>query len=175
MFKNKNSEEQKTTKTSPTILSSTMNIVGDLVCVGDIKVDGHITGNINTMGRVIIGETGCVFGDIRATEVIIKGTVQGKLECAGTLTLFAPAIVKGNLLYNEVVIEEGVDLAGNLDKVDMEEAKRKIEQKTMAFKENRTGARGLQLIKSLQNESVKFSTTDDENDNESNMEKIGWG
>lgn len=176
MFKKKELVKENPMRFSPTILASTLTVFGDMVCSGDIKVDGHLTGNINTMGRVIIGESGCVIGDIRATRIIVKGFVRGKLECAGRLTLDAPAKVNGEISYNEVEIEQGVDLTGNLTRVNLEKTKTIIEQKMASFKEKNKGTVGFQVIKNSGISSVKHSNIGEENliDGESNLEKIGW-
>lgn len=176
MFKKKELVKENPMRFNPTILASTLTVFGDMVCSGDIKVDGHITGNINTMGRVIVSETGCVIGDIRATRIIVKGSVQGKLECAGRLTLDASAKVNGGISYNEVEIEHGADFIGNLTRVNLEKTKTIIEHKIASFKEKNKGAIGLQVIKNSVIPSVKHSKIGEENlvDGESNLEKIGW-
>ena len=42
------------------------NIVGEVNSSGDIRVDGTLSGAINTKGKVVIGSTGMVEGNINA-------------------------------------------------------------------------------------------------------------
>ena len=43
------------------------NIVGEVNSSGDIRVDGTLSGAINTKGKVVIGSTGMVEGNINAS------------------------------------------------------------------------------------------------------------
>jgi cytoskeletal protein CcmA (bactofilin family) len=54
-------------------------INGDINSNGDIKISGTLTGNISTKGRVIIGETGKIKGEITCKNADILGLVEGSL------------------------------------------------------------------------------------------------
>ena len=45
------------------------NIVGEVNSSGDIRVDGTLSGAINTKGKVVIGSTGMVEGNINAANI----------------------------------------------------------------------------------------------------------
>ena len=47
------------------IISNGTDITGDIKSNGDIRIDGSLTGNLSTKGKVVIGPTGKVSGDIK--------------------------------------------------------------------------------------------------------------
>src|SRR5882724_5250606 len=69
----------------PSIISPDLRVNGDLVCSGDIQVDGWIEGDIQSR-NVVIGESATVHGAIQAENVRICGTVNGQIR-ADNVTL----------------------------------------------------------------------------------------
>ena len=51
-------------------------IKGDVSSNGDIRIDGILQGNLKTKGKVVIGETGTVKGEIKC----IAGNVENPLR-----------------------------------------------------------------------------------------------
>ena len=58
------------------LISNGTDITGDIKSTGDIRIDGSLTGNLNTKGKVVIGQTGKVNGEI--TVRIVKSPVRSK-------------------------------------------------------------------------------------------------
>ena len=52
-------------------------ITGDLKLEGFTRVDGDIYGNLETTGKLIIGENARVRGSLTAKSVIVIGIVEG--------------------------------------------------------------------------------------------------
>ena len=46
------------------LIGSGTTISGDITSSGDIRVDGTLQGSINTKGKVVVGSTGIVDGDV---------------------------------------------------------------------------------------------------------------
>ena len=53
---------------------------GEIHCESNIRIDGSFTGSINTKGRLVVGPTGKVEGDIVCQNSEIEGSVKGKLQ-----------------------------------------------------------------------------------------------
>ena len=64
-------------------------ITGDVSTNGDIRFDGVLTGNLKTKGKVVIGETGAVKGEINCKNSVVEGKVEGKISVGELLTLKA--------------------------------------------------------------------------------------
>jgi len=87
-------------------------IEGNLSSESDARIDGTIEGNVNVHGKVIIGETGTIIGDIKCSICEISGTVKGKLNIGNRLTLKASAIFTGDMTTAKLIIEPGAVFNG---------------------------------------------------------------
>jgi len=86
---------------------------GDLICSGNLKVDGKVVGNINSPSRVVVGETGTVEGEIKCQNAQIYGEVNGFINCEDVLVLKSTAKIKGDIKTGKMVIEIGAYFTGN--------------------------------------------------------------
>ena len=59
------------------LIGTGTEITGDVVSDGDIRIDGKLTGNLKTKGKVVIGETGAVDGEITCKNSEVLGTIKG--------------------------------------------------------------------------------------------------
>ncbi len=171
--KKKGSDESE----PPSILAKSMTIVGDIACTGDIKIDGQVRGNIYTNGRLIIGETGKIWGSVRATGIIVLGTFEGRMECAGTLSIRKLAYVKGEIFYDKVEIDQGVELFGVLARLDVQKIQHTINEKSEILMRKKDDHSHLQVIKS----GTKILENTDSNKRREvdggqyTIENTGWG
>ena len=172
MFKASNKDNVGAVTSPLTIIAAGMDLVGDMNCTGDIKIDGNVSGDIACAGRVIIGKQGKITGTLRAKTVMIQGAFEGRLVCSGVLSLKVPAIAKGEIMYDKIEIEHGVLLQGQLSRI-VEKSKTKPIAKNGTFMEQGKGrTTPLQVIKVKNRERV-FS--DNDNDQMSGLENTGWG
>lgn len=95
----------------PSIISSDLNIVGDLHSAGEIQIDGTVNGDIRTHA-LVIGETAMVKGEIVADAIRVLGTVNGQIK-AKVVKLAASAHVVGDILHEDLSIETGAFLEGH--------------------------------------------------------------
>ncbi len=76
------SKNKKTDKiTSATIITSCMEVTGNLQGTDTIHIDGKVNGNIEVSNTLVIGKTGSVVGDIKAKNAIINGELIGSITC----------------------------------------------------------------------------------------------
>jgi cytoskeletal protein CcmA (bactofilin family) len=108
----------KQTKSSETGISGTNQIMagtmltGDVVCDGNIRIDGTLKGNLVAKGKVVIGASGLVDGEINCQNADISGTVKAKVTVAELLTLKATAKLSGDISTNKLAIEPGANFTG---------------------------------------------------------------
>jgi len=88
-------------------------ITGDIYSEGDIRIDGDLTGNVKSTGRVVIGVSGKVTGDIACKNCEVTGFVDGKFSIDQLLSLKSSAHVKGEILTGKLSIEPGSSFSGS--------------------------------------------------------------
>ena len=103
-------------KVPPTIISSDMSMLGNMVSEGAIDIDGAIDGNVKAQS-VIIRKNGLVRGDVAAESVQVYGNVQGVIK-AKTVQLFASAKVEGTIMHEKLTIEDGAFVDGQFKRVE---------------------------------------------------------
>ena len=93
-------------------------IKGDVTSTGDFRLDGTLEGNIQLNGKLVVGDTGIVNGNILCMNANIIGTVNGNLSVKELLSLHATARVKGDILINKLSIEPGAVFTGKCRMLD---------------------------------------------------------
>lgn len=88
-------------------------IKGEIVSPSDIRIDGTFEGKIQSKGRVVIGETAVISGDIVCTDVDLWGKVEGNIFVKDTLALKEGCVVNGNLHVRKLSVELGATFNGN--------------------------------------------------------------
>ena len=94
------------------LLSEGTEIVGDLIAVNDIRIDGKLKGKIETKGRLVIGPAAKVEGEVTSPGVDVLGTLQGNIVSSGTVSLRSKAVVTGTIKTAYIVIESGAVFNG---------------------------------------------------------------
>ena len=90
-------------------------ITGDVNSNGDIRVDGSLHGKLITKGKVVIGETGKVKGEINCKNSDVEGSIEGKVTVSELLSLKAKARINGDIIAGKLAIEPGCQFTGNCD------------------------------------------------------------
>jgi cytoskeletal protein CcmA (bactofilin family) len=88
-------------------------IKGEILSPSDIRIDGTFEGKLQSKGRVVIGETAVIKGDILCDNVDLWGKVEGNLYVKDTLALKEGCIVNGNLHIKKLSVELGSVFNGN--------------------------------------------------------------
>ena len=99
-------------------------IKGDIKAEGDFRLDGTLQGNIELNGKLVVGDTGVVNGNVLCMNANIIGTVNGNLSVKELLSLHATARVKGDILINKLSIEPGATFSGKCRMIDEVRAQR---------------------------------------------------
>ncbi len=111
-----------TYQTQPTNSMNTSNITviaegttmdGDMKIEGDVKIEGVVKGTITAKGKIILGVSGKIEGDILCQHAEISGMITGKLKIADILFLKSNALVNGDINTGKLVMESGVKFNGN--------------------------------------------------------------
>jgi cytoskeletal protein CcmA (bactofilin family) len=97
---------------SVNIIGSGTEIKGDINSNGDFRIDGYLKGTIRSSGKVVVGSTGKVDGEIICQNADISGEVNAHLTVNELLSLKASAVVSGDILTNKLAIEPGAVFTG---------------------------------------------------------------
>lgn len=95
------------------LVGSGTEITGDIVSSGDIRIDGIINGNLQTKGKVVIGETGKAKGEVNCKNADISGKIEGKIIVTELLSLKPSALIVGDIVSGKLAIEPGARFTGN--------------------------------------------------------------
>ena len=88
-------------------------IKGEILSPTDIRIDGTFEGRVQSKGRVVVGESAVIKGDIVCENVDLWGKVEGNLFVKDTLSLKEGCIVDGNLHIRRLAVELGATFNGN--------------------------------------------------------------
>jgi cytoskeletal protein CcmA (bactofilin family) len=95
------------------LIGAGTNIKGDVESAGDIRIDGTLRGNIKTKGKVVIGTTGLVKGEIYCKHSDVEGKIEGKINVNELLSLKATSTILGDIAAKRLAIEPGAKFTGN--------------------------------------------------------------
>lgn len=114
MFTNKNQDmRQPETTTTINMIGSGTVINGDIQSKGDIRVDGTLKGSITTSGKLVLGKTGVIEGDVVCKDADISGTIKAKITVSQLLSLNSSAKLSGDIITNKLSIEPGASFTGS--------------------------------------------------------------
>ncbi len=107
--------ERETSSGQHSIIPVDLQITGDLVSTGDIRVEGAIHGNITCRTLTLTGQP-VIQGSVKAETVRVSGTFDGKVE-AKKVSLTKAARMTGEIYYEILEIEPGASFEGTLSRV----------------------------------------------------------
>ncbi len=107
-FSNKSNETNELTVIN--LISKGTTITGNIICCGDIRIDGHLKGNIVNQGKLVMGPDSEIKGDINVESAKIGGTIIGNITVNGNLEIEKSARLEGIIVSNGLIIHEGANL-----------------------------------------------------------------
>lgn len=102
--------------------SNTINLIGvgtiiegNVTSNGDIRIDGNLKGSLVTKGKVIIGDSGNLSGEVHCKNLDVEGTVEGKTFVVELMSLRSRSKILGDISTNKLAIEPGAIFTGRCD------------------------------------------------------------
>lgn len=87
-------------------------IQGDIVCEGDIRIDGQVNGLVSTKAKIVVGPEGEITGDLVCQSADILGKVTGIIKVDDLLFLKGNAHIKGDIYTAHFEMEPTVKFNG---------------------------------------------------------------
>ncbi|HRY53670.1 MAG TPA: polymer-forming cytoskeletal protein [Spirochaetia bacterium] len=101
-----------------TTLGKETSFAGTLRFKDSLRIKGTFEGEIDAMGRLYIDADAVVSARrIRATNVVVGGTVRGDIEAADRLEMLPSAKVYGNVRTAKLRIADGVVFEGTCEMI----------------------------------------------------------
>jgi cytoskeletal protein CcmA (bactofilin family) len=100
-----------------TLIAEGTVIRGDVEFTGGLHLDGRIEGAISADGAdavLTLSDKGRVMGEIRASNAIINGRVEGDIVVGERLELAAGARIEGNVYYKMLEMAAGAQVNGKM-------------------------------------------------------------
>ena len=92
----------------------------------DIRIDGTLEGEVETVGRVIIGKDAVVNGKVLCANADIEGIFKGTLTVSGSLSLKAGSNVEGEVFIQKLIVESGATFNANCSMHSEEDGVKKL-------------------------------------------------
>jgi cytoskeletal protein CcmA (bactofilin family) len=94
------------------ILSNGTKVKGDIISNGDIRIDGELVGNLATKGKVVVGNSGKIQGEVQASNIEVSGFIKGKVTANELLTMQTAAKIEGDIVAGKLAVEPGAIFTG---------------------------------------------------------------
>src|SRR6056297_2273246 len=90
-------------------------IEGNISSNENIRFDGILIGNLTTKGKVFVGQSGKVTGEIKCKNCEVEGMVDGKVVIEELLSLRSMSKLYGEIKTGKLAIEPGAVFTGKCD------------------------------------------------------------
>jgi cytoskeletal protein CcmA (bactofilin family) len=107
------SKPKETEVPSINLLGSGTIVKGEIKLNGDFRIDGTFIGSIYCKGKIVVGATGIIEGEITCQNADFSGEVKATVKVSELLTLKESAKFTGDITTNKLAIEPGAKFSGN--------------------------------------------------------------
>jgi cytoskeletal protein CcmA (bactofilin family) len=98
---------------------------GDMTVPGCASVDGKFEGVLKAKS-LIVGQSGNVSGQISVETAEVRGVVGDHLTVQSKLIVRSTGSISGAVSYSKIMVEEGGELAGTIEKIAQSAADAKV-------------------------------------------------
>jgi len=105
----KNNEEKTQAET---IVWPSVKVEGELASEGNIRIDGQVTGNVQTTQNLAVGEQAVIIANIKALNAVIAGKIKGNVTIEEALEITETGQVEGDITVKIISIAPGAILNG---------------------------------------------------------------
>ncbi len=106
-FTDSGSNSQELLTNSINSIANGTEIKGDIKSSGDLRIDGKLIGTIDLKGKLVVGSTGVIEGEVNCANCDVQGKISGKLTVREQLALKGSALVEGDVNTKKLSIEPG--------------------------------------------------------------------
>ncbi len=100
--------------TSETVLGADATFKGELSYEGAMRIEGKFDGKISSKGKLIVGKSAHVTGEVAVAHAGVEGQFKGNVVASERVELTASAQLTGDIRSPRLVVAEGATLVGNV-------------------------------------------------------------
>lgn len=104
-----------------TVLENNTELDGDLFFETSLKIRGKFKGLITTSGLLVIDNGAEVIADIKAKNVLLKGTLHGNIIASDRIEIESTGKLYGDIKTFKLKIADNVLFEGNCEMLSQEE------------------------------------------------------
>ncbi len=98
---------------SHNVIAAGTKLIGQIIAEEDFRIDGAIEGNINCRGKIVIGPSCVITGDIECVNLEVTGRINGNIVCSDSVILRSTAKMLGDIKTQTIEIEPGANFTGS--------------------------------------------------------------
>lgn len=100
--------KHSTNDISPSInfLANGTSMAGEIKSNGDFRIDGTLEGSISSKGKIVVGSSGKVKGEIVCQNADISGDIKAKIVVHELLTLKSTAVLNGDIFTKNLQLSQ---------------------------------------------------------------------
>jgi cytoskeletal protein CcmA (bactofilin family) len=107
------------------LISAGTSVKGDVESNSGIRIDGQLQGKMDIKGKVVIGASGQILGNIICQTLEVSGQLTGNIYAADMVSLKSTARISGEIITRKLAIEPGAIFSGTCRMDTESDAKRK--------------------------------------------------
>ncbi len=104
------------------IIGSNTLIEGNITTKGTLRLDGRLTGNVET-DWLIIGEKAFIKGNVKVAGVAVAGYLEGNVNAKEIIELKRTGQIRGDVITSKLVVIEGGMVDGKISMQHKESGK----------------------------------------------------
>ncbi|MGB9735516.1 MAG: bactofilin family protein [bacterium] len=95
-----------------TIIGKDSAFEGKLIFDGVVRIDGSFKGNIQSKGKLLVGDTANIEAEIETGSLILSGEIKGNVVAYDRVEIKSKGRFTGNIKTAILIIEEGASFNG---------------------------------------------------------------
>lgn len=111
MFQKVNKPSDSTVA-SINLIGNGTTITGDIKSNSDVRIDGTLKGNLAISGKLVVGPSGIIEGNVSCQNADVSGEIHGKVSVSELLSLKASAKLLGDIVTGKLSIEPNATFTG---------------------------------------------------------------
>lgn len=97
---------------SVNLVANGTSITGDVKSSNDLRIDGVMLGTLIVKGKLVVGPSGRIEGDVECQNADISGEIKGKISVSELLMLRSTAKINGDIYTGKISIEPDAQFTG---------------------------------------------------------------
>ncbi len=95
------------------LIGENIKIIGKIEGKGNLRIDGFVEGDIDYDGNIVVGESGKVYGNIKASDISLAGTIHGNVDSKTKLVILSTGTLIGDIQVASFIVQEDAKFDGS--------------------------------------------------------------